>query len=137
MTLVDDFFRNFMRVRLNKPMRASLDLPFAALPIEAIIIPRVDTRKGPIFEFYDVSDANLPIHPPVGDLHQVVVRTRDGHSIETVLSSWGPVAFGLTSTKHRGTPLCVTTRILNLRERSRLCQLFVLRISQNFWGRTL
>lgn len=102
MTLIDDFFRNFMRVRLNKPMRASLDLPFAAQPIEAIIIPRVDTRKGPIFDFYDVSDANLPIHPPVGDLHQVVVRTRDGHSIETVLSSWAPVAFGLTSRNTEG-----------------------------------
>lgn len=115
MSLVEDFFNNFMRVRLNRPMRANLDFPFAEQSVEAIITPRIDSLNGPVFDFYDVDDPNLPIFPPNGDLHQVIVRTRDGHRIETILNSWGPVAMGLTSRNTEGS-LVVSQREFPLSE---------------------
>ena len=97
MDIIDDFFKNFMRVRLNKPMRATLDIPFAAEPVEAIITPKIDSRRGPVFILDDVTDASLPIHPFRDGMHYVPVRTSTGHRIETILGSWGPHAMGPNS----------------------------------------
>ena len=91
MNLINEFFRNYMRVSLNKPMRATLDMPFAAQPVEAIIIPRIDSRAGPIFEFYEPDYASTSVQPPGDQFHRVVVRTHTGHSVEAILTSRLPL----------------------------------------------
>lgn len=86
MKLIDEFFDNYMGVRLNKPMRASLDMSRAPRPVGAIVMPRIDPYYGPAFDFYDVSDPSIPIVPFDGQIDHVAVRTHQGSSIETIPS---------------------------------------------------
>ena len=103
MKLIDDFFDNYMGVRLNKPIRANLDMPSAPQPVEAIVMPRIDPHYGPAFDFYDVSDPRIPIVPFDGQIDQVIVTTRQGSSIETVLSGRFHVGIGQESRNTEGT----------------------------------
>ena len=116
MRLIDEFFDNYMGVRLNKPMRATLEMSCAPQPAEAIVIPRIDPRLGPAFDFYDVSDTSIPIVPFDDEINHVVVRTNQGSSIDTIPSGRFNVAIGRGVQNTEGT-LVVSQREFQLSDR--------------------
>ncbi len=115
MELIDEFFDNYMGVRLNKPMRASLEMTRAPQPVEAIVMPRIDPYYGPVFDFYDVIDPRIPFVAFSGQIDHVAVRTHLGGSIDTIPSGEFNVSIGGGAQNTEGT-LVVSQREFRMSE---------------------